>query len=96
MNNTFENTYFGKEYKTRDGRKALYNCFMIGKHYLLVDRTDRLIPYNMDGKVCNEPDALDIIGEWQDEPEKKLSIDDFPGLKAIKEELLKRVYKKVE
>lgn len=43
----------------------------------------KLILYGMNEKVCNGT-------------EKKLSIDDFPGLKAIKEELLKRGYKKVE
>ena len=36
--NIFENAYFGKPYKTRDGRKAIYNYHSIGGyHDIIID-----------------------------------------------------------
>lgn len=74
MENIFENPYFGKSYKTRDGRKALLWYYhtgnnvvdqavliTIGASQILVDGT---------GKDMNEPynnTTNDIISEWQEE-----------------------------
>ena len=71
MINIFENAYFGKAYKTRDGRKAIYNYCIKGKpneHYLIVDRNSSLLGgYDDNGIInvcgyCNP--NLNIVSEW--------------------------------
>lgn len=68
--NIFENVYFGKPYKTRDERKALY-LWSNGKdeHSLMLDKDSSKKPhhYNNEGKWYSQVEAqnpLDIISEW--------------------------------
>lgn len=49
MENIFKDTYFGKPYKTRDGRKALYHsyfnlypeCPFVQHHNLILEEKDK-------------------------------------------------------
>lgn len=67
MNNIFKNAYFGKEYRTRDGRKAIFHRNANDKVWYLIkeDIHDR-IPYNADG-TCRGDNCHDIVAEWQEE-----------------------------
>lgn len=73
MNNIFEGAYFGKPYKTRDGRKAIYinigNSVKGKSHYLVIeDNPWGLEPYNACGFIEDETnfsnDSRDIVSEW--------------------------------
>lgn len=74
MNNIFENAYFGKPYKTRDGKKAIYLRGNF-KHHLYLE-TGGIIDCNQDGTyegVLGRMEPLDIVSEWQEEiDEEKL------------------------
>lgn len=70
-NNIFKNAYFGKAYKTRDGRKALY----VGKAYglgiyvylLVIEGSDDLDEFAQDGSFnVGSEHPFDIISEWQE------------------------------
>ncbi|MBQ0047733.1 MAG: hypothetical protein KBT33_09545 [Prevotellaceae bacterium] len=76
MKNIFENTYFGKPYKTRDGRKALY-CYKYDshEHALIVDGDEEFWYVRDDGLVYDWDDSYmdssyysdkDIVSEWQE------------------------------
>ena len=70
MKNIFENAYFGKAYKTRDGRKALFMEHNLYDEYVLVVQDHK-------GYYCEiikgetgryfEEDPTDIVSEWQEE-----------------------------
>ena len=64
MNNIFENAYFGKPYKTRDGKKILFQCANADCVCLVTE--EHCISYNFDGTVWGifEPEN-DIVSEWQ-------------------------------
>lgn len=64
----FENAYFGKAYKTRDGRKALYIQYdnVMDKHCFLPE-DDRFTYCFDDGMVSESETCVDIISEWQEE-----------------------------
>lgn len=74
MTNIFENTYFGKAYKTRDGRKAILQSIFQDKGTALL-RTESKITANvftselrvnrLDGTSTFCPE-LDIVSEWQE------------------------------
>lgn len=67
MENRFENAYFGKPYKTRDGHRALFHRNANDKiWYLFTEDIHERIPYNADG-TCRGDDCHDIISEWQEE-----------------------------
>lgn len=78
MKNIFENAYFGKPYKTRDGRKVLflyydyetnphsYNCWVKGVGHINYNIIGK--PYDYPNDSCTE---LDIISEWQEEINEK-------------------------
>lgn len=73
MANIFENAYFGKSYKTRDGRKAIYSYCIKGKsneHYLIVDGNHSLLGGYGDNGIINacgyHNSNLDIVSEWQE------------------------------
>lgn len=84
--NIFKNAYFGKPYKTRDGRKALYWRYVIRdcgefRHYLilpneageLMSRVDEIIA-NKEGRNLNTPYtdiSTDIVSEWQESTDKE-------------------------
>lgn len=75
MNNIFENAYFGKPYKTRDGRKALY----LGKikedtkplkHILNIEGRGSIkdtSEFLNDGSAFGIDSQFDIVSEWQEE-----------------------------
>lgn len=65
MNNIFENAYFGKPYKTRDGKKAIYIYYgpdvqhpFINYHHLIYDGQNQIVA------ITNYEE---IISEWQEE-----------------------------
>ena len=67
-NNIFENAYFGKEYKTKDGRKALYlNYCSSTKYHELI--TDDLQDIECDDYGFFIEDDIDnnIVSEWEEE-----------------------------
>lgn len=68
MENIFENSYFGKAYKTRDGRKALYIQYdnVMDKHCFLPEDGRFTYCFN-DGMVFESETCVDIISEWQEE-----------------------------
>lgn len=79
MENIFENAYFGKPYKTRDGRKALYlDSFyrLTGeKHVLAIEHMEDNLLYVFSDGMYEPVGAIDdrkennndIISEWQEE-----------------------------
>lgn len=79
MSNIFENAYFGKMYKTRDGRKAIY----IQEDCCIVEGNIDAFSYFDDGhfsiplKEC----GIDIVSEWQ-EPINEEKLDE--GLNKAK------------
>lgn len=70
--NIFKNAYFGKSYKTRDGKKALYLRGNF-KHHLYLE-TGGIIDCNQDGTfegVIGRTENLDIVSEWKEEISEK-------------------------
>ena len=73
MKNIFENAYFGKPYKTRDCRKAIYLTKY--KHGELVNELAiedseagrRFYLYADNGSFYHKPSCEDIVSEWQEE-----------------------------
>lgn len=64
MENIFENAYFGKPYKTRSGRKAIYIYYgtdviapFIERHHLIYEGLNSIEPSNYE----------EIVSEWQEE-----------------------------
>lgn len=66
MNNIFGNAYFGKPYKTRDGRKAIYAYKREGRHYLIVEYYEHIFTWNDNGVSDAPVQKLDIVSEWQE------------------------------
>lgn len=65
MNNIFKNDYFGKAYKTRDGRKALFIGDMQGKEVSLLTEENGFIFVDYDtGISLHHPST--IVSEWQE------------------------------
>lgn len=66
MENIFENAYFDKPYKTRNGRKAIYikKVFGIIYHHQLVLDDGDIEVYDNCGKRSYGGNGLDIISEW--------------------------------
>lgn len=79
MNNIFENAYFGKPYKTRDRRKAVYCNYemiygvvpnsehSITKHLLLINNLQFVNVFEDGSTVKGEEYSNDIVSEWQKE-----------------------------
>lgn len=70
MKNIFENAYFGKAYKTRDGRLAIFlrRQEPNSKYYLLLTKADfdfKRITVNLNGK-CPYEKNNDIVSKWQE------------------------------
>lgn len=64
MENIFKNAYFGKAYKTRDGKKAIYWKHGV-EHHLLIETGYMLCKDDGLSFNINKPN-LDIVSEWQD------------------------------
>ena len=85
MNNIFENAYFGKSYKTREGKRAI----LIGFDPLVVALDDisnkggyyyRVFE---DGRINDDryptfETKFDIVSEWQEEPRRGEKLDKSP------------------
>ena len=84
MKNIFENAYFGKAYRTREGRKALYHNIISTeegtKHYLITISSGFIC--DNDGKSPCKDDS--IISEWREEVNEE-------ELDKITKETLKRI-----
>lgn len=69
--NVFEDAYFDKAYKTRDGRKAIFVINM-GGHYghpyrLVIENEDNFFNYDKYGRMAKIEMNSDIISEWHEE-----------------------------
>lgn len=85
MNDIFKNAYFGKPYKTRDGRKAIFIVDMGNYNFpyrLVIDGNDSFSNYNEYGRMYSTELPNDIVSEWQEEinEEKldKLANNEYP------------------
>lgn len=95
MKNIFENAYFGKAYKTRDGRKAIYggnnNSRLHSLMFQTKDDEDVFLGlYNSDGLYVMAKNAnhLDIVSEWEnlfDENKMNTILDDAVKLRETAE-----------
>lgn len=67
MNNIFENSYYGKPYKTRGGRRALYHHKRKDEHILILESKLCAFIYDDNGyyKGYNSS-TLDIVSEWSE------------------------------
>ena len=66
MVNIFENTYFGKPYRTRGGKKARYCGKRVSMFGLELDGF--IIDYFSDGSYYTANESpLDIVSEWEEE-----------------------------
>lgn len=68
MDNIFENAYFGKAYKTRDGRKAIY---VGGCRCVIENNTNSLFRFRSNGMSEGWATDVDIVSEWQEEIDDK-------------------------
>lgn len=69
--NLFQSAYFGKPYRTRDGRKARFVINM-GEHYghpyrLVIEGEYNFFNYDEHGMMLNIERGFDIVSEWQEE-----------------------------
>lgn len=72
--NIFENAYFGKPYKTKGEKKAIYIHHYKDSeggdmHYLIIDGSVTTYVWGADGKIAPSynNDELDIVSEWEEE-----------------------------
>lgn len=94
MENIFKNAYFGKPYKTRDGRKAIFWHSKEGFNFFLLDKGIHI--YNNNGVSTYSPENyIDIVSEWQEEINEeeldKIALEKYPIRSEIVENGLKRV-----
>lgn len=79
MNNIFKDAYFGKLYKTRDGRKAIYlGTFYNEKHFphRIAVEDAGTYGYPENGKYIKDREYLDIVSEWEEEiDEESIKLD---------------------
>lgn len=65
--NIFNNAYFGKPYKMRNGNKAIFHRNANNRTwYLICEEIHDRIPYNVDGTSRGD-NCFDIVSEWQEE-----------------------------
>lgn len=69
MTNIFENAYFGKSYRTRDGRKAIYWKYeSLERWHILIMENSLLTAVFSNGQMCSQMEcARDIVSEWQED-----------------------------
>lgn len=75
MKNIFDNAYFGKAYKTRNGRKAIFQYKDSSLAHLFTE-DDEIEAYLTNGCVDSRffNQSKDIVSEWQEEiDEEELS-----------------------
>lgn len=81
MENIFEDAHFGKVYKTRDGRKALYQkddkLGGLYHHWLITEDVHFACTNTGEQNMKMGHSPLDIVSEWKDEfaAEKQALID---------------------
>lgn len=99
MVNIFENAYFGKAYKTRDGRKAIYlRNFICNGIYHFVSTGDIEFTVNDKGNVDKIYQfGADIVSEWKesidDEKLDELANEDFENDKFTNIPQIETYYK---
>lgn len=74
MKNIFDNAYFGKQYKTRDGRKMIYlmPC-PEGEMHKLLDEDINIEHFHKNGQYAElYPLPCDIISEWTINKERQV------------------------
>lgn len=65
--NIFENAYFGKPYKMRNDKKAIFHRNANNRTwYLICEEIHDRIPYDSNG-ICRGDSCYDIISEWEEE-----------------------------
>lgn len=66
MENVFENAYFGKLYKTRDGRKSVFvKNYGIDNNKIIYENGTHYVGNN--GRIyANVTDRNDIVSEWKE------------------------------
>lgn len=75
MDNIFKDAYFGKAYKTRDDRKAVYlyqERICPFRHFISLGGVLNA-PYDDDGHYSPQSELNDnctIVSEWQEEPDE--------------------------
>lgn len=74
MENIFKDAYFGKPYKTRGEKKAIYIHHYKDSeggdmHYLIIDGSVVTYVWGADGKIAPNYNnsGLDIVSEWKEE-----------------------------
>lgn len=91
MGNIFENAYFGKPYKTRDGRKAIYiGESMVDKGAVQLLHEGLLSIYKVmrNGQfwaIPNIESFNDIVSEWQEEIDEK-KLDEIASMEFYKDQ----------
>lgn len=70
MENIFENAYYGKPYKAKNGIKAFYHRVFGKIVYCMLEDCRELVPYTLDGK-CQGDDYHDIVSEWTEETDEE-------------------------
>lgn len=107
MENMFENAYFGRSYKTRDGRKTIYLGESEYFELAVSDGDDYYytLNYNFKGEPIEHLSSNDdIVSEWQEEiDEEELDelainliyeiLDDFQDGEKVTFNLLKDLVK---
>lgn len=75
MENIFENAYFGKAYKTRDGRKALYQkddkLGGLYHHWLITEDAHFACTDTGEQNMKMGYPPLDIVSEWTEETDEE-------------------------
>lgn len=73
MNNIFENAYFGKPYRTKNGRKAVFynhhNSHAREKaRYvtMILEGQESIYKWYYDGTAADCQEHLDIVSEWEE------------------------------
>lgn len=83
MTNIFKNACFGKAYKTRDGRKAVFynhhNGYAREKaNYvtMILENQESIYRWYYDGTATDYQEHLDIVSEWN-EPINEEELDEL-------------------
>lgn len=80
-----KNAYFGKPYRTRDGRKAIYWRKLDFGHRLICEELHCSIIAHDDGKIqTGQDNKVDIVSEWKEEISEE-ELDSIAWCKAIEE-----------